>query len=77
MKKESETKSETSTIEGVVRQSTDNPVAQPKLTLEQFESAILELTEKYNYTMIQAQRFFERVHGIKKDEFEELKAQLD
>jgi hypothetical protein len=70
MKKE---KAKKSTTAGEVRETTENEI----ITLEEFSKTLDWLRDENNYTCVESQRYFKRVHNIDKDQFEELSARLD
>ena len=70
MKKE---KAKKSTTAGEIRETTENEI----ITLEEFSKTLDWLRYENNYTYVESQRYFKRVHNIDKDQFEELSAKLD
>lgn len=70
MKKE---KAKKSTTAGEIKEITENEI----ITLEEFSKTLDWLRYKNNYTYVESQRYFKRVHNMDKDQFEELSAKLD
>lgn len=61
------------TTEKEIRETTENEI----ITLKEFSKTLDWLRYENNYTYVESQRYFKRVHNIDKDQFEELSAQLD
>ena len=79
MKKENDIDSMTLS-KGQKEQKMINELEHPKprkIPLENFNDTLTNLRFKYGYNYEQAQRYFKRVHGMDKDEFEMMSAEAD
>lgn len=70
MKKE---KAKETATEEEITETTENKI----ITLEEFKKTLDWLRNENNYTYLDSQRYFKRVHNMDKDQFEELSAKLD